>query len=89
MCIAIGKPSSEAKVDQLESKLVTRVDQHHILRLEVEVDDVRVVDKDQCLHNFHHEPGHSYERAGDEGMRDNFYPILSFEDQDILSHFIL
>ena len=40
MCIAIGQSSSEAKVDQLESKLVTWVDEHHILRLEVEVDDV-------------------------------------------------
>ena len=89
MCIAIGQPSSEAKVDQLESELLIRVNEHHVLRLEVEVDDVRVVDKDQRLHNFHHEPGHSCERAGDKGMRDNFYPILSFEDQDILSHFIL
>ena len=62
MCIAIGQPSSEAKVDQLESKLFTRVDEHHILRLEVEMDDVRVVDKDQSLHNLHHEPGHSHMR---------------------------
>jgi len=56
MCIAIGQSSSETKVDQLESKLFTGVDEHHILRLEVEVDDVRVVDKDQRLHNLHHEP---------------------------------
>ena len=67
MRVAIGQPSSEAKVDQLEPKLLIRVDEHHVLRLEVEVDDVRVVDKDQRLRDFHHKPGHSYERAGDEG----------------------
>ena len=82
MRIAIGQPSSEPKVDQLELKLFTGVDKHHVLRLEVEVDDVRVVDKDQRLHDFHHKPGHAYERAGGEGMKD-FHSILSFEDQDI------
>ena len=91
MRIAIGQPSSEPKVDQLESKLFTGVDEHHVLRLEVEVDDVRVVDKDQRLHDFHHKPGHSHtmELVGDGGMKDNCYPISSFEDEDILSHFIL
>ena len=59
MRIAIGQPSSEPKVDQLELKLFTGVDEHHVLRLEVEVDDVRVVDKDQRLHDFHHKPGHA------------------------------
>ena len=62
MCIAIGQSSSEAKVDQLESKLFTGVDEHHVLRLEVKVDDVRAVDKDQRLHNLHHEPGRSHMR---------------------------
>ena len=91
MRIAIGQPSSEAKVDQLESELFTRVDEHHVLRLQVEVDDVRVVDKDQRLHDFHHEPGHSHIREldGDRGMEDNFIPFYPLKMKTFLSHFIL
>ena len=88
MRIAIGQPSSEPKVDQLESKLFTGVDKHHVLRLEVEVDDVRVVDKDQRLHNFHHKPGHSYERAGErhKGFSFHFIPFYLLKIKSFLAY---
>ena len=58
VCVTIGESPGKTKVDQLEPELLARVNEHHILGFQIEVDDVRVVDEDQRLHNLKHEPEH-------------------------------
>ena len=43
------------------------MDQHHVLGLEVEMDDVRVVDEDQSLHHLDNKPGRFIIRLGKSG----------------------
>ena len=43
------------------------MDQHHVLGLEVEMDDVRVVDEDQSLHHLDNKPGRFIIRLGKRG----------------------
>ena len=46
----------EQNIDLQNEVKSAQMDQHHVLGLEVEMDDVRVVDEDQSLHHLHDKP---------------------------------
>ena len=57
----------EQNIDLQNEVKSAQIDQHHVLGLEVEMDDVRVVDEDQSLHHLDNKPGRFIIRLGKSG----------------------